>query len=131
MENLSKSNSSPKLPLYERAAACILIIFILFLIALNFYLDEGQFPQPTGEPRYLVKPYIEVTVTGAVERPGIYQVRKGTLVEEVIHMARPLDKAKLDSIKLDSKIVRRRAIHIRENSKLNVAGQPEKISQSP
>lgn len=117
MENLSKSNSSLKLPLYERAAACILFFFILFLIALNFYLDEGQLPPPSGEPHYLVKPYIEVTVAGAVEQPGVYQVEKGTLVEEVIQMARPLESAKLDSIKLDSKILRRRTIRIKEKTK--------------
>jgi SLBB domain len=113
-ENLS----SPRLPFYERITACILFFFILFLVGLNLYLDEGQSsPLSSAEPHYLVKPYIEVTVKGAVARPGVYQVARGTLVGEVIQMAHPLNSADLGTIKRDSIITRKRTINIKETSK--------------
>ena len=105
-----------KLPNYERTAACFLIIAILFVMGLNFYLDEGTIPEPSQEPHYVVSPYIEVTVKGAVAKPGVFQVTKGTLVEEVIQMAEPLETANLKTIKLDSKITRRRTINIKLKS---------------
>lgn len=108
-----KDDLPQKLPNYERTAACLLIIVILFAIGLNFYLDEDKLPDPSQEPHYLVSPYIEVSVKGAVTKPGVYQVTKGTLVEEVIKMADPLETANLKNIKLDSKITRRRTINIR------------------
>lgn len=102
------------LPPYERVVSCLLVLVILFAIGLNFYLDEGRMPEENGEPHYLVSPFIEVAVKGAVAKPGMYQVEKGTLVQDVIQMAEPFETANLKRIKLDSKITRRRTIHIRE-----------------
>lgn len=107
----------PKLPNYERTAACLLVVVILFILGLNLYLDEGKSFDLSPEPHYLQSPYIEVTVKGAVAKPGVYQVTKGMLVEEVIRMAEPLEAASLNTIKLDSKITRRRIINIRAKSK--------------
>ena len=106
-----------KLPPYERAAALLLFLTILFAIGLNYYLDEGEMPKPSSEPHYLVSPYIEVTVKGAVKQPGVYQVERGTLVKDVISMAQPHETASLKNIKLEAKITRRRTLNIKQEKR--------------
>lgn len=101
-----------KLPLHERIAACLIILFILFLTTLNLYFDEGELPPAEILPQTTI-PLVEVTIEGALEHPGVYRVKKGSTVQEAIALAKPLETANLRRIKLDSKITRRRKIIVR------------------
>lgn len=67
----------------------------------------------TERPHFVKKHLIEVSVEGNVSKPGVYQVKKGTTVREVLDMAELTENAKTGRIKLDSKITRRRKIIIR------------------
>lgn len=109
-------SNKPKLPIYERLTASVIILFILFLAFLNLYLDDGKLPKTQDAIVIVTSPLIEITVEGAVKKPGKYQVKKGTLVQEVLKLADPFDTANLKRIKLDSKITRRRTIRVHEKS---------------
>jgi hypothetical protein len=111
---MQNQDQSPSLPNYERTAACLLVIAVVFFSLINIYLDEGEIPETTGETVYVVPPFVEISIKGAVAKPGVYQVKKGTLVQEVLQMADPLPTANLKKIKQDSKIIRRRTIDIKE-----------------
>lgn len=101
------------LPFHERLFALGTVGFFLFVIIFNIWTDEGKLPENVGTPVLLKNPFIEVTIEGKVEKPGVYQVKKGTHVEEVVLQAIPKADANLKRIKLDSQINRRRKITIR------------------
>lgn len=56
-------------------------------------------------PHHTLAPEIEVTVRGAVQKPGSYQVKRGATVEEVLSQAVPMSNADMRKIKRD-KILR-------------------------
>ncbi len=102
---------SNKLSNIERIASLLIISIAALLILFNLISDDKTFPTLPKDEEKPVK-LIEVTVEGAVRNPGIYQVRHGTQVSEVLKKAMPKDFANLKRIKLDSKITRRRKIVI-------------------
>lgn len=104
----------PKLPFYERLAACLIICFIVFLVVLNIYLDEGKIPDTKTPIRQVNNLLVQVTIEGAVKHPGVYQVSKGSTVLEALQLAEPLEEANFKRIKLDSKIMRRRTIKVQK-----------------
>lgn len=103
----------PALPFHEHFAAWMLICFIVFLTIMNLCFYDGQLPKNMAPPYNPTSALIEVNIEGAVKYPGLYQVKKGTFVSEVLELAQPLEEANLKRIKLDSKITRRRTIRIR------------------
>lgn len=100
------------LPIYERVFALAVVGFFAFLMFLSYWLFEKEIEVEKGEPLYVQNPLIEVAVEGNVLKPGVYQVKKGTLVKDVVRQAIPGENASLGRIKPDSKIVRRRKIKI-------------------
>lgn len=104
--------TKPKLTFYERLTGCLLISFIAFLVLLNLYLDEKKLPETTAPAHYPNNPLIEVAVEGAVQYPGIYQIKKGSCVQEVLELAQPKEEANLKRFKRNTKIMRRRTIKV-------------------
>lgn len=115
MDDIHATKDLSKLPLHERIAATLLMITVILFTAVNLYLDIGEMPEAEEDVRHLVPPFIEVSISGAVARPGTYQVLKGSTVGEVLKLAEPLVTANLKNIKKDSKIVRRRKIVVRNH----------------
>jgi len=112
MEALNfETQEKPSLPFHERFMAWLVISVLLFLIALNIIFDESTMPLTESEHQ-LVNPFVEIVVEGAVEFPGIYQVKKGVLIQEVLDLAKPLPEANLKRIKLDSPVNHRRVIKV-------------------
>lgn len=103
----------PTLPFYERIFAIGVVGFFTLLIGLNLWLSESEPVIEVGSPFFVKKMLIEVNVEGKVRKPGIYQVKKGTTVGQVLEMAGLADDAKMGRTNLDSKITRRRKIIIR------------------
>lgn len=116
--DFEKMEISPKnaLPAHERTTAILLILLFLFASALNIYRDRSDAP-PVDPGTHIAEPYIEITITGAVKKPGTYQVPKGTPTIEAIRQAEPFDNANLKKITEQSKITRRRTIDIKELQK--------------
>ncbi|NGX41775.1 MAG: hypothetical protein K940chlam7_00047 [Chlamydiae bacterium] len=106
------TQNKPKLPFYERLAACLIVSFTVALIVMNFYLDEGKLPDVESPVHNTNQSLIQITIEGAVKNPGLYQVEKGTLVQDALQLAQPKEEANLKQIKLDSKVVRRRTIKV-------------------
>lgn len=105
--------NKPTLPIYERAFALGVVGFFAWMIFLNYWLYEKEPTIEKGEPIYVQNPLIEVTIEGKVLKPGVYQVKRGTLVREVLDLAVPAEDANTGRMNLDSKILRRRKIKIR------------------
>lgn len=116
-----ESQEKPTLPFHEKFMAWLIISVLLFLTVLNIIFDEPSMPMTESE-HHLANPLLEIVIEGAVEFPGVYQVKKGSLIKEVLELAKPLPEANLKRIKLDSPITRRRVIKI---SKL-VNAEPQK-----
>lgn len=117
--HLGKSMKPHKLPNHERIAALLVIAVFMSLSFWNIFSFERNTPLAIEELPRKGEPLVQVTITGAVQEPGVYQVKKGTAVSQVIEMARPLDTANLGRMRLDSKILRKRKIVIRERIEKN------------
>ena len=102
----------PVLPFYERVFAMVVAGFFISIVFLNYWFSEREIIVDKQHPYFTQSPFIEVVVEGRVKKPGTYQVEKGALVRDVVEMASPEKDAKLNRIKLDSKITRRRKIKI-------------------
>lgn len=107
------TTTEPALPFYERIFAIGVVGFFTLLIGLNLWLSETEPVIDSDHPHFLKKHLIEINVEGNVRNPGVYQVKKGTSVREVLEMAQPTENAKLERIKQDSKVTRRRKIIVK------------------
>ena len=105
-----------KLPNHERLVAVLIVAIFLSLSCLNIFSFENNEPIPVGELPLKKEPLIQVTITGAVREPGIYQVERGTTVREAIQMAGPFETAIFGRMRMDSKILRKRKIVVREKN---------------
>lgn len=114
----NQKGPSCTLPFHEKAVALLLMLVFLLATAVNLYHDSGEMPS-VADPAQTVEPYIEISITGAVRKPGNYQVPKGTLTIDAIKMAEPLEDANLKKINNHSKILRRRNIHIKSSTRTN------------
>ena len=86
----------PRLPARDWIAAT----FILGALAtLAFLTMIPRFQAPLADQGWYTKPRYPITIEGAVERPGAYQVLKGTPVREAIAQARPSPDADLRPLK--------------------------------
>lgn len=104
----------PKLQLYERLIALFLLCFIASIIVKNLLISDSPTSVITGTPFYINSPLVEVKIQGDVRNPGVYQVKKGTLVRNAIKLARPNSSANLDKMNLENEITRRRTITIKK-----------------
>ena len=102
----------PALPFHERLFALVVAGVFINIIFLNYWFSEQEVVIDKRHPHFTKSPFIEVIVEGRVKKPGTYQVKKGTLVGEVVNMAIPEEDANLKRVKLDSRITRRRKIKI-------------------
>lgn len=57
---------------------------------------------------------IEVSIAGAVESPGLYKVVKGSAIQDLIALAKPLPSADVSKIKLATRLVQGRHIKVPE-----------------
>lgn len=103
----------PALPYYERLLALGLAGCFIFITILNLMLDEGEVPDRLGEPHYLKNPLIEISIEGKVQKPGTYQVEKGSSLKAAIELADPLPDAKLNKNQLNAVVQRRRKVIIK------------------
>jgi hypothetical protein len=117
LKSMLPFEKKPTLPFHERFAAWLIVSIVVFLTVLNVLFHEAKIPESDYQ-HHLVNPLIEITIEGAVENPGTYQIQKGILVRQALDLAKPLPEANLSKIKLDSPINRRRVIKVPSNTLL-------------
>ena len=100
-----------RLPIHEWVAVVIIITMLLF-----FTLQALRHDDPTltlDHTAVASEPLVEITILGAVKYPGTYQLEKGTTLQEALDHAEPLPNANLKSLKLDSKLVKKRKLTVK------------------
>lgn len=107
------SESLPSIPRYEKVAACLIVCLVLVMTLIHIVQDHtlSLDTDPAAEAE---QPYLQVTIWGEVDNPGTYQVKRGTVLGDVIKMAKPGSQANLKGIKLEAPIIRKRVIRIKK-----------------
>lgn len=93
----------------------IVSIFCLILLSLTFYgwINRDQEYLPEYEPgTYSVTSLITVAIEGEVVTPGVYQVKRGTKIKDVIEMAVLKENGDISSIKVNTKVRSKQKIKI-------------------
>lgn len=109
-------NDTPKrLPTHEWFAI-VIIIGLLFTLTLITMFSNNNSDVALGIPHHVVDQEIVVFIEGAVEKPGPYQVRRGTLVQDVVELAKPLPDANLKALKLERKVRKNQVIKVKLSS---------------
>lgn len=100
----SFQEQKPHLPIHEWLAVAFLVGLLLSLTILSLFFTEHTIPDQQGTLHHVVDQDIEVFVEGAVEKPGSYIVKRGTLVKDVVALAVPNGDANLQPLKLNNKL---------------------------
>lgn len=101
-----------RLPVHEWLAVIAFCLIMLALTALALFRVPTYHLEPSGSIHYLVAQQIEVTITGAVEHPGSFQMPTGSRVADLLERAKPLPEANLSKVNLNSKLRDGRTIKI-------------------
>lgn len=100
---------------YLKTREWIIIIFycgtMLFITLLTQILVPSEKPN-SHHIHYPQPSTIEVSISGAVETPGIYKVEKGAQVQDLIALAKPLSNANLSKLKMTTVLAPGRHIKI-------------------
>ncbi|MBA2369735.1 MAG: SLBB domain-containing protein [Candidatus Protochlamydia sp.] len=91
----------PRLPAHEWLIVSLLIISLLLLSFVTLFWKKNSFPV-SHEQIELTNERIEVTVQGAVERPGIYELNKGSKLKDFWKICLPHPEADLRRFKPNS-----------------------------
>lgn len=91
----------PRLPVHEWLIVSLLIISLLLLSFVTLFWKKDS-PPVTQEQIELTNERIEVTVQGAVERPGMYELNKGCRLKELWKLCFPFSEADLRRFKPNS-----------------------------
>ncbi len=88
----------PKLPAHEWLIIVLLITALLLLSLVTLIWRRDKLP-PIEAQHELTTELVQVTVQGAVERTGVFEMRKGCKFKELWELCRPLPDANLTRFK--------------------------------
>lgn len=100
----------PQLLIHEWLSVFLILTLLLGLSFSILYHRVDALNQAPSDPIEPIEQLIEVRIEGAVERPGTYQVKKGTPLNEVLQMAMPKPEANLSRLKLDRPLKRKKQV---------------------
>lgn len=106
----------------------------IFMLAMCFLTYETQsfFGRGSGasndESHFLADPMITVFVEGEVKAGGLIEVKRGTLIEEVLKRAEPTPNADLKRFKPDAKVRDGQVLKVPAKKAARKAKKAEKIS---
>jgi hypothetical protein len=112
LENERLNSEKPTLGVFEWLALTTIIGLLGMLTAVSFIRTEKPSLVDLESPFMLVNPEVAVNVEGAVESPGSYRLKKGSLVKEAIALAKLMPDADMRKIKLEAKIRPGKKIHV-------------------
>lgn len=94
----------PKLPVHEWIAIWAIISLLFTITLITAVFNNSSTEVPTDPPHLLIAENIEIVIEGAVENPGCYQVKRGSRVEDILALGKPLPDADIRRLKLKAKV---------------------------
>lgn len=107
-----KKESKPALMVHEWLAITTIIGFLGMLTIISVIRSTPPLVPQKELAHPLTNPFIKVSIEGAVEHPGSYNLKKGARVKDALEQAKPLSNANLGQMNLESKL--------RKGQKINV-----------
>jgi len=101
----------PKLPFHEWAIVGLLIIALASIVAVAFVHRPSSLPV-TEKRIELVNKNIVVEIHGAVQKPGVYELPKGSRYKDLFAQAIPQPHADLRKFKMQSALRSGQTIHV-------------------
>jgi len=99
----------PSLPLHEWLAVASILALMAAFMAITTIQRNHYSPSPHNLNEIQE---IEVSIKGAVEKPGTYRVQQGTLLKELLQQAIPMENSNLSRLKLERPLRDGQAIHV-------------------
>ena len=84
--------------------AVVTIIGFIGMLAVCAYLMSPPLALQTGQPHYLIDNTVEVFVQGSVQFPGPRRVPRGSTIQDVLEVAKPLPQANTGRLNLQAKV---------------------------
>lgn len=116
------SQPENNLPVHEWMAIVVIIGLLLGLSIVSLFSEPSANLTSETPPHFIIEQEIEVVVQGAVQNPGVYKLKRGALLKDVIVQAIPLPDADLNKLKANKKV--------RKGQIINVPKKKEKKSRS-
>lgn len=93
---------------YLKTREWIIVILYCGILAAITLVSQVLVPRERPELIYehqIKSPFIEVSIAGAVEFPGIYSLPKGSITSDLIKKAKPLPNADLTKLKWTARLL--------------------------
>lgn len=87
-----------KLPVHEWLIVVLLIAVLASIISITSFKSRFS-SSSTQSVHYILSPTIQVHVEGAVQRPGVFTLNRGSRLQDVLELAGPLPEANIKSLK--------------------------------
>lgn len=92
-----------KLPFHEWLIISLLVAVLLMLTFITLLWKRQELP-PTATSHEIANEFVQVTISGAVQKPGSYEFKKGVMLKELLALAQPLPEANLDGLRVNSRL---------------------------
>lgn len=102
-----------KLPPGEWLVIVVFIALMALLTAVTFFFDRHPSSSlQLDSPHHLVPQDIDVFIEGAVEHPGAYKIKRGSKIQSLLDLSKPLPEANLNKVKPQMKLKNGQRVHI-------------------
>lgn len=108
-----------KLPWQEWTVIILLIIIIGMMTLISWRSNTISIPLIMSSKQENVDE-ISVTISGAVSKPGVYVLKKGTALQELLNRAETTPEADLSRMKKSNKLKNGQYIHIRKKTMITI-----------
>lgn len=92
-----------RLPFHEWLIICLFVIILLILAFITLVRKTDRLPQVSSTHELSLQT-IEVSIKGAVNKPGSYEFKKGALLKDLLELAEALPEADLNRVKTEAKL---------------------------
>jgi DNA uptake protein ComE-like DNA-binding protein len=126
----SEPTDKPSLLIHEWLAIAI----IIGLLAMLTIISKPASISPLSSPEnfhYLAPTHIEMAIDGAVERPGKYHLKKGSLLQDLLDQAKILPTAELKHLNLKAKLRKGQVVHVPSQEMITVYLEGAVIKPGP
>jgi hypothetical protein len=131
-QSLMKNNhqENPQLHVHEWLAVSA-ICGLIAMLALLAFVKGDERPEYSDSPHQLIASTIDIYIEGAVSRPGIFNMPKDAVIQDVLQRAIPLPEADLKKVKSQARIRRGQVIKIPFKKKAKKNQIKKDPSESP
>lgn len=99
----------------EWLSVCLLLFLSVFFLISNWGIYTLKL-QKVRERSFFEKPVIQVSITGAVCSPGVYEVEAGTSLKSVLGKARPMKEADKQFLYTKKTLLTSCSVHVPEKT---------------